>query len=124
MMVDTELGNSPSDGISSLHFSSTNSLLATSWDSSVYVYNPFANRLLSRVKTSNALLDGCFNSNNPDMECFVSGLSCDVHRYLISLALTLSSINWTTQTELAPVGSHKAAVKSLVFSASFSILFF
>jgi hypothetical protein len=81
-MSEFEILESPSDGISSLNFSNSNSivkLLATSWDSKAYIYDIKSNTCISKFSTESALLDGLF-SKIDDNFCYVGGLSRQINK--------------------------------------------
>lgn len=58
-----KLNHCPSDGISSVKFSPTTSqfLLASSWDKSVRLYNVTENTQRFRYDHASAVLDSCFS---------------------------------------------------------------
>ncbi|KAG2432702.1 hypothetical protein HYH02_006685 [Chlamydomonas schloesseri] len=91
----------PSDGISRVVFSRTSDLLlASSWDKNLHLYD--AGTRLPRASFPHAapLLDCCFES---DGTVYASGLDGQVKRYD------------TQTTTSAVLGTHSAAVQSLIF---------
>ena len=71
-----QLSQPPSDGISSVKFSHcSNLLLATSWDTSVRLYDAEKNELRGRFDNKAAVLDTCFSDDNTG---FAGGLECSL----------------------------------------------
>ncbi|KAG2221048.1 hypothetical protein INT45_009706 [Circinella minor] len=61
-----EIADPPTDGITNITFSPTDSrlLLASSWDTTVRLYNVEENRLQTQVKHMGGILDTCFGNDN------------------------------------------------------------
>jgi hypothetical protein len=87
--MEFEINDPPTDGITSLSFSphhlTANSaypphLLATSWDSSAYIYDCALNLTVGKFPVGAALLDGCFSKRERGIS-YVVGLSRQIHRY-------------------------------------------
>lgn len=88
--MEFEINDPPTDGITSLSFSphphlnSSSSgppnLLATSWDSTAYIYNSENNLTIGKFPVGAALLDGCFSKRESGI-AYAVGLSRQIHRY-------------------------------------------
>ena len=86
--MEFEINDPPTDGISSLSFSphphlspgGPPNLLATSWDSTAYIYNCEKNLTIGKFPVGAALLDGCFSKRESGV-AYVVGLSRQIHRY-------------------------------------------
>ncbi|EFC49048.1 predicted protein [Naegleria gruberi] len=76
-----DLHDPPTDGISSLNFSTLNHdlLLVTSWDKSVRIYNVKSNSLVTKYEHQTSVLCGCFSNGE---ECtFSAGLDGKLVKY-------------------------------------------
>lgn len=112
--MDFEIIDSPTDGISKVQFHPTSSeqLLATSWDGTAYLYNVPANRTKAKLDTGAALLDGCFGGREADgSTAFCGGLKgilwrLDFHGY---------------RTE--QIGNHDAAIKAVQYCSDTGRIF-
>jgi len=103
------LNGPPSDGISSVEFGpSSNVLLASSWDSNVYLYDAGANVRLANFPSKAAVLDCCFWDSTHG---FCGGLDRNVKMF-----------DFNNGTELV-LGSHNNSVKCLEFSIHTGMLF-
>lgn len=81
-IMTVELSDPPTDGISSLNFSPFNYssfLLATSWDSSIYLYDCDKNRSVGKFSAGAAVLDGCFSETDQNV-AYAVGLNRQIHR--------------------------------------------
>ena len=87
--MEFEINDPPTDGITSLSFcpfSNSNDaaypshLLATSWDSSAYIYDCGLNLTLGKFPVGAAVLDGCFSKRERGIS-YVAGLNRQIHRY-------------------------------------------
>lgn len=87
MTTEFEIYDPPTDGISALQFSrwDTHRLLATSWDSSVYIYDCSGNVAVNKFSVGAALLDGCFSARDRNI-AYAAGLGRQIHRYKRVLA--------------------------------------
>lgn len=86
-LMEFEINDPPTDGITSLSFSPHLAspshpphLLATSWDSSAYIYDCALNLTVGKFPTGAALLDGCFSKRERGV-AYVVGLNRQIHRY-------------------------------------------
>ena len=90
--MEFEINDPPTDGITSLSFSPHNSttnstnnsihpphLLATSWDSSAYIYDCALNLTVGKFPVGAALLDGCFSKKERGI-AYVAGLNRQIHK--------------------------------------------
>lgn len=86
--MEFEINDPPTDGITSLSFSphqfASNSsnpphLLATSWDSSAYIYDCSLNLTVGKFPVGAAVLDGCFSKRERGIS-YVVGLNRQIHR--------------------------------------------
>ncbi|KAI9732323.1 MAG: hypothetical protein M1834_001530 [Cirrosporium novae-zelandiae] len=109
-----ELRDPPSDAISALKFaphSGSTKLLVASWDKNLYLYDitgDESGKLIEKFEHRAPVLDVCFGDH--EEEAYTAGLDWDVRR-----------INLTTG-EQTVLSSHGAGVKSVVYSASESLL--
>ena len=87
-LMEFEINDPPTDGITSLSFSphqfASNSshpphLLATSWDSSAYIYDCSLNLTVGKFPVGAAILDGCFSKRERGIS-YVAGLNRQIHR--------------------------------------------
>lgn len=107
MTADVEILAPPSDGVSSMRFSTHGSLLVASWDASLRVYD--GARLRSRLELEQPLLSCCFGGG--EAEAFTGGLGCALQQVDLP----------TNQT--VTVGRHDAAVRSVHYSKEYGALF-
>lgn len=108
-----ELSDPPTDAISAVKFApaSPSTLLVSSWDKHVYVYNTQegpSGRLLQRIEHRAPVLDVCFGED--DNTAFSAGLDWDVN------ALDLST------GEKTVLSSHTAGVKAVAYSHNHRLL--
>lgn len=102
----TEITNPPSDGISSVRFSShSDNLIVSSWDGTMRLYDVTANSLRGQFggKNKGAMLDCCFHD---DSSGFCGGLEKNVTRYDFT----------TGKTDV--LGQHERPVKCVEYSQS------
>eukprot|EP01104_Vermistella_antarctica_P017780 TRINITY_DN636_c0_g2_i1.p1 TRINITY_DN636_c0_g2~~TRINITY_DN636_c0_g2_i1.p1 ORF type:complete len:331 (+),score=59.08 TRINITY_DN636_c0_g2_i1:212-1204(+) len=102
------LPSPPTDGVSNVTFSPSDSLLlASSWDTSVRLYDVSSNAIRTQYNHKAAVLDCCFADNTT---AFSGGVDKTVQSY---------DFNTSTQIKL---GEHDAPVKCLQYCASEGIL--
>ncbi|KAI9261667.1 WD40-repeat-containing domain protein [Phascolomyces articulosus] len=100
-----EITDPPTDGITNVIFSPTDSrlLLASSWDSTVRLYNVDENRLQTQVKHHGAILDTCFGIDSNT--AYHGGLEKQV-----------TKLDLETSTE-QQIGTHDAPVRCVRWSS-------
>jgi cell cycle arrest protein BUB3 len=98
---EIKLANAPTDGISSLNFSTLHitHLLVTSWDKTVRLYDTYRNSQLFQYTHEASVLDGCFSPNS-------------THIFSGGLDQTLYSFDITAQKQTM-IGKHDNAIKSV-----------
>ncbi|KAI8619900.1 WD40-repeat-containing domain protein [Chytriomyces sp. MP71] len=101
MTQETQLENPPSDSISSVTFSrhDASSLLVTSWDGSVRLYDAAANQLLHSYQHERPVLSAAFAAQR-------TAVSGGLDNNLVSVELETG--------EMTVVGSHENAIRSVV----------
>ena len=82
--MEYEINDPPRDGITSLSFSPHSSsssphLLATSWDSSAYIYDCALKLTVGKFPVGAAVLDGCFSKREGGIS-YVVGLNRQIHK--------------------------------------------
>ena len=109
-MADYILTAPPSDGISSMNFSpiENDTLLVSSWDSTLRLYDVQQNISKSTYYFEGPVLSCCFSGNG--FVAFSAGLDQTVH----SIELTRGA--------KTPLYSHNAAVSALAFNTKYNSL--
>lgn len=101
-VLEQELNSPPEDGVTTAKWGrSSDSLLVSSWDKTVRLYDGRKNELKGKFELKGAVLDCCFGSD--DNSAYCSGLDCR----LVSLDLA------TMKQQL--LGSHKMPIKCVEF---------
>lgn len=83
MTAEFALAPAPTDGVSAVRFSpfeGSRQLLATSWDSTAYLYDCDSGQPVGQFMTGAALLDGCFSALDRTT-LYAGGLGRQLHRY-------------------------------------------
>ncbi|KAJ1917137.1 mitotic spindle checkpoint protein Bub3 [Tieghemiomyces parasiticus] len=99
------LPDAPSDGISTVRFSPTEPgrLLATSWDTTLRLYDVERPALLGKYETSAAVLDACYMGSNP--------------KRVFSVGLDPAVRGWDLETRTqVTLGSHEGPVRCVRYS--------
>jgi cell cycle arrest protein BUB3 len=110
MQNEFVLNAPPSDGISSLTFSTStsNDLLVTSWDSTLRLYDTISNSPKSTHNFNGAILTGCFNADGST--AFAGGLDKSV--YMIDLARGMKTV----------INEHHEAISCVAFNSQINAL--
>ncbi|KAI9312160.1 WD40-repeat-containing domain protein [Dichotomocladium elegans] len=105
-----EIADPPRDGISSVNFCPFDArlLLATSWDTTVSLYDVELNQKRAQFDHKSAVLDACFASSNV--------------AYSGGLDKQIKMLNFETKTD-SVIGSHDEAIKSLCWSSETNSLY-
>eukprot|EP00761_Pharyngomonas_kirbyi_P014541 gb/GECH01014571.1/.p1 GENE.gb/GECH01014571.1/~~gb/GECH01014571.1/.p1 ORF type:complete len:327 (+),score=84.47 gb/GECH01014571.1/:1-981(+) len=107
-MDEYVLTSPPSDGISAIEFApSSNSLLVSSWDGCVRLYDAVMNRLNAQYQHQAAVLDGTFSS---EANCYSGGLDKIVKGFD------------STVGQETTLGSHEEAVSKVNYSFTTGLL--
>lgn len=107
---ELEIENSPSDGITRVTYhKSENLLLASSWDSNLYLYNTDDNKLLHQVPSPASLLDCAFYTSKESL--LSVGLDRNVTLYN------------TERKESTILGTHDHAVRCVRFYEAVGLVY-
>lgn len=109
-MSEFQIDEAPNDGISAIKFAPRNSqyLLASSWDSTVRLYDIDHNKLKHLYRHENAVLDCCFSV---DMS----------HSFSVGLDKNLIIYDWQSQKETI-LGTHNEAIRCVHYCASLNLV--
>jgi cell cycle arrest protein BUB3 len=110
VMSEIHLSTPPSDGVSNVVFGrhTPDSLLVSSWDNSVRLYNTTQNVQLHQYQHKAAVLDVCFGRS--DGQCFSGSVDRSVRLCDFSTGLD------------SHIGSHDNAVKSVAYLRGAGVL--
>ena len=110
IMSEIQLSSPPSDGISNVVFGrhTPDSLLVSSWDNSVRLYNTAQNAEVHQYQHKAAVLDVCFGRS--DSQCFSGSVDRSVRVCDLSTGAD------------SHVGSHDNSVKSVAYLRNAGVL--
>jgi len=109
-----ELNKPPQDGITSLNFAPENSqyLLATSWDTSVSLYDIYKNERIQYYKHESPVLTACFIEHQH--YCVSAGTDGNI---------VMKNIKTGQKSNLCLIGEHAAPVRTSCYNSAHSLLF-